>query len=120
MADADQQHKQHHHHSDAEKEKKRKKALRRMSKILTKAWELPQAEPFQNSKKNPSSSNILCLTSLGQKVDEEKYGYGRHGWEERLGMCIGERTIRREKRRETSRRRKDSSSSNMCEPIPLD
>jgi hypothetical protein len=77
-----QQHKHHHHHhTDAEKEKKRKKALRRMSKILTKAWELSQAEPFQ-SRGKPSSSLILCLTSLGLKVDEEKYGYGRHGWEE--------------------------------------
>jgi hypothetical protein len=75
---------QHHHHhaTDAEKEKKRKKALRRMSKILMKAWELPEAEPFQTYHGKVKSKNILCLTSLGQKVDEEGYGYGRHDWEE--------------------------------------
>ena len=73
---------------DADKEKKRKKAHRRMGKMLTKAWELPNAEPFQtyqyhgddNSKK--AKSNILCLTSLGIKIDEQGYGYGRHGWED--------------------------------------
>ena len=57
-----------------------------MGKMLTKAWELPNAEPFQtyhyhgDSKKK--KSNILCLTSLGIKVDEEGYRYGRHGWED--------------------------------------
>ena len=59
-----------------------------MGKLLTKAWGLSNAEPFQTyqyhaddgSKK--TKSNILCLTSLGIKVDEEGYGYGRHGWED--------------------------------------
>jgi hypothetical protein len=68
----------HHHHSDAEKEKKRKKALKRMSKILTKAWELPQAEPFQLATSSGGSSSggdvVLCLTSLGPKVHKERYG----------------------------------------------
>ena len=82
MADTPTKH--HHHHTDAEKEKKRKKALRRMGKILTKAWELPDAEPFQShkSKSNKSVESILCLASLGQKVDEERYNYGKHGWED--------------------------------------
>ena len=65
---------------DAEREKKRKKALRRMGKIVAKAWELPHAKAFQTAH-NPSDL-ILCLTSLGQKVDEEGYRYGRHGWED--------------------------------------
>jgi hypothetical protein len=80
MADTPQKH--HHHHTDAEKEKKRKKALRRMGKILTKAWEMPDAEPFQSCKNSNSTDAILCLTTLGQKVDEERYSYGRHGWED--------------------------------------
>ena len=77
---------------DAEREKKRKKAHRRMGKILTKAWELPDSEPFQtyqfhgdennNNKNKKAKANIMCLTSLGIKVDEEGYGYGRHGWED--------------------------------------
>jgi hypothetical protein len=90
MADTPQKH-QHHHHTDAEKEKRRKKALRRMGKIITKAWEIPEAEPFQSY--NGQSSNggggggvsgtsVLCLTTLGQKVDEERYCYGKHGWED--------------------------------------
>ncbi|KAG7352301.1 DDT domain containing protein [Nitzschia inconspicua] len=82
MADTPEKHRHHHHHhTDAEKEKKRQKALRRMEKILTKAWELSDAEPFQMAK-HSSTSSILCLTSLGQKVDEQRYSYGKHGWED--------------------------------------
>jgi hypothetical protein len=64
---------------DAEKEKKRKKALRRMGKIVARAWELPNSKPFHSAH---SSGSILCLTSLGQKIDEQGYRYGRHGWED--------------------------------------
>jgi hypothetical protein len=74
---------------DADREKKRKKAHRRMGKMLTKAWELPNAGPFQtyqyhgdDTTNKRMKSNILCLTSLGIKIDEEGYGYGRHGWED--------------------------------------
>ena len=72
---------------DADREKKRKKAHRRMGKMLTKAWELANAEPFQTYQysaddNKKAKNNILCLTSLGIKVDEERYGYGRHGWED--------------------------------------
>jgi hypothetical protein len=72
---------QQQHHNDPEREKKRKKALRRMSKIVTKAWQLEDAEPFQTYK-GKAKNCILCLAALGQKVDEEGYGYGRHGWED--------------------------------------
>ena len=75
---------------DAEREKKRTKAHRRMGKMLTKSWELPNAEPFQtfkyhgedDSNKKTKVRIILCLTSLGMKVDELGYSYGRHGWED--------------------------------------
>lgn len=66
--------------ADPEREKKRKKALKRMVKMVGKAWSLPNAEPFHNSHNN--GTVILCLTSLGQKLDEEDYRYGRHGWED--------------------------------------
>lgn len=76
---ADQQH--HHHHMDAdEKEKKRKKQVARMGKMVAKAWELPNAEPFQSS--NNSDDLILCLTAIGKKLDEEGYRFGKHGWED--------------------------------------
>jgi len=82
MADASPAKQKH----DADREKKRKKAHRRMGKLLTKAWELPNAEPFQTYQYHGDDDNkkgsILCLTSLGIKIDEEGYGYGRHGWED--------------------------------------
>jgi hypothetical protein len=67
------------HAHDAEREKKRKKALRRMGKIIAKAWELPNADAFHTA---PQSNSILCLTAVGKKVDEEDYRHGRHGWED--------------------------------------
>ena len=57
--------------ADPEREKKRKKALRRMGKILGRAWELPQAEHFHGS-----------LGDIGDKLDQAAYRYGRHGWED--------------------------------------
>lgn len=57
--------------ADPEKERKRKKALRRMGKILGRAWELPHAEHFHGS-----------LGAIGEKIDQEAYRYGRHGWED--------------------------------------
>lgn len=69
---------------DAEKEKKRKKALRRMGKIVAKAWQLPNSEPFHSAAaaNATSSGSILCLTAVGKKVDDEGYRHGKHGWEE--------------------------------------
>jgi len=61
---------------DPEKEKKRQKSLRRMTKILGKAWELPNAEPFHSSNKHPH------LGAIGEKLDREEYRYGRSGWED--------------------------------------
>eukprot|EP00980_Cylindrotheca_fusiformis_P016753 scaffold5048_cov121-Cylindrotheca_fusiformis.AAC.4 len=73
------------------KEKKRKKALRRMGKIVGQAWNLNKAEPFYTSPNTPAApaagggdkpEPIYCLTSLGQKVDDQGYKHGRHGWED--------------------------------------
>ena len=63
--------------TDPDREKKRQKALRRMGKILSKAWELPQSECFQASK-----HSIATLSIIGEKIDKEGYKYGRHGWED--------------------------------------
>ena len=63
--------------ADPDREKKRQKALRRMGKILSKAWELPQSECFQSSKHSNAT-----LAIIGEKIDEEGYKYGRHGWED--------------------------------------
>jgi len=68
-------------HHDADREKKRKKALRRMGKMVARAWEFPDAEPFQTVSSS-TGSMILCLSSVGKKIDEQKYSHGRHGWEE--------------------------------------
>lgn len=68
---------------DAElKEKKQKKALRRMGKIVGQAWNLEKAEPFYTASSTKGGDAIFCLTSLGQKVDDQGYKYGRHGWED--------------------------------------
>ena len=77
-----------HKESDPEKEKKRQKALRRMGKILGKAWELPHAEHFHTSNNTNTSNNstnnsaIFSLGAMGEKLDQEGYRYGRHGWED--------------------------------------
>jgi hypothetical protein len=66
------------------KEKKRKKALRRMGRIVGQAWNLSNAEPFYTASSSPKGGGevIFCLTSLGQKVDDQGYKHGRHGWED--------------------------------------
>jgi hypothetical protein len=72
-----------HKEDDPEKEKKRQKALRRMGKILGKAWELPEAEHFHVSNTNTNNTKaILSLGAIGEKLDGEGYRYGRHGWED--------------------------------------
>ena len=48
-----------------------------MGKILSKAWELPQSECFQSSKHTNATLSII-----GEKLDQEGYKYGRHGWED--------------------------------------
>ena len=70
----------HQHQLDPEKEKKWKKGLKRMSKIVSKAWSFEGSTPFQTS--HSHSSAIICLTNVGKKIDAKSYKYGRHGWED--------------------------------------
>jgi len=70
MADAD---------ANEEKEKKRKKQLKRMGKILARAWQLDEA--FQEDPKS-STDHVLDLTTIGHKIDQKAYRFGRHGWED--------------------------------------
>ena len=67
---------------DAIREKRRKKQGKRMSKILAQAWELDEStEAFQQDSKSTTDS-VLCLTDIGQKLDQQSYRLGRHGWED--------------------------------------
>ena len=55
-----------------EKEKKRKKQLKKMGKIIAQIWDLDV-----NFQDGPHS-----LTTIGQKIDDNAYKLGRHGWED--------------------------------------
>jgi len=63
-----------------EKERKRKKQFKRMGKILATVWEWD--ENFQDRDSEVSSEAVICLTDVGQKVDQKSYRLGRHGWED--------------------------------------
>ncbi len=65
---------------DAEKAARREKHKKRMNKILFKCWNLPDAEPFQDSS-HPSTHEVRDLTSVGQNLDKGVYQHGRSGWE---------------------------------------
>ena len=66
----------------AEKEARRKKHKKRMNKILVRAWNLPDSEPFQQqSSKHPSDVEVRDLTGVGQNLDKGVYEHGRSGWE---------------------------------------
>lgn len=66
--------------STEEKEKKRRKQLKRMAKVLAKAWELNEPVFQEDPKSTPDY--VLSLTTVGEKIDAEHYRLGRHGWEE--------------------------------------
>jgi hypothetical protein len=65
-----------------EKEVKRRKQIKKMTKILARAWELPNGEPFQECTKESTTENVFDLASLGQNLDEGVYKFGRSGWEQ--------------------------------------
>jgi hypothetical protein len=68
--------------ADDEKEIKRKKQVKRMTKIISKAWSIPNSEPFQEWTKHPSQpGEPLDLTSVGRALDNGRYPHGRSGWE---------------------------------------
>ena len=64
-----------------EKEARRIKQIKKMTKIVSKAWGYPKAEPFQESSLSRSSDAVFDLTSVGQNIDEGVYKLGRRGWE---------------------------------------
>jgi hypothetical protein len=72
-----------------EKEKRRKKQVKRMGKILAKAWELPDSSAFQEDGDVEAASNLCCLIAVGNKLDRDGYRVGRHGWEEFAGDLGG-------------------------------
>ena len=64
----------------AEREERRKKHRKRMNKILVRAWNLPDAGPFQESAQ-PSKNQVRDLTEVGKNMDKGIYEHGRSGWE---------------------------------------
>ena len=73
---------------DQEKENRRKRQVKKMTKIITKAWNLPHAEHFQQWRLSGTTetgtadgSSPLDLTGIGQTLDAGGYHLGRHGWE---------------------------------------
>ncbi len=79
MADTSQEH-------DA----KRKKQLKRMTKILSKAWSIDRAEPFQEVEDDhlralledgDDSDGPIDLMNMGQKLDNGIYPHGKKGWD---------------------------------------
>ena len=64
-----------------EKESKRRKQVKKMTKILARAWEMPNGEPFQECDKISTVEDVFDLASLGQNLDEGVYQLGRSGWE---------------------------------------
>ena len=68
---------------DEDKEKRRKKQFKRMGKILGKCWDLDPA--FQDrtaADQGEDAQQVLCLTDIGRRIDEEAYRLGKHGWED--------------------------------------
>ena len=57
------------------------KQEKRMTKILSKAWSLEHAEPFQEVTIDSTDSDSLDLSTIGQKLDNGEYPLGRKGWE---------------------------------------
>uniref|UniRef100_A0A7S4JIP1 DDT domain-containing protein n=1 Tax=Odontella aurita TaxID=265563 RepID=A0A7S4JIP1_9STRA len=72
----------------SEKEVRRKKQAKKMTKIIAKSWNIPGAEPFQDSK-HSSKDSIRDLSSVGQKLDAGDYHLGRQGWEMFAGEMGG-------------------------------
>jgi hypothetical protein len=72
---------------DEEKEARRKRQAKKMTKIITKAWNLPHAEHFTQATSGADASSGSAdgsprdLTGIGQALDAGAYHLGRHGWE---------------------------------------
>ena len=69
--------------ADDEKDKRRRKQANRMGKILSKVWALSGSDAFQEERHSTSKEgHVLDLTTIGQKIDTQKYRLGKHGWED--------------------------------------
>eukprot|EP00547_Thalassionema_nitzschioides_P013554 CAMPEP_0194249628 /NCGR_PEP_ID=MMETSP0158-20130606/20923_1 /TAXON_ID=33649 /ORGANISM="Thalassionema nitzschioides, Strain L26-B" /LENGTH=1526 /DNA_ID=CAMNT_0038986183 /DNA_START=14 /DNA_END=4591 /DNA_ORIENTATION=- len=68
--------------SNDEKEEKKRKQGRKMTKILARAWDLPNSQPYQKCDKISSVGNIFDLSAIGRNLDDGVYKLGRSGWEE--------------------------------------
>ena len=64
-----------------DKEKRRRKQYKRMGKILGNAWQLDTDDHFHEDAKS-TTDNVLCLSKVGEKIDQKAYKLGRHGWED--------------------------------------
>jgi len=74
-----------------EKEVKRRKQKKKMTKLLSKAWEMKGAEPFQQiSEPESAPGAAFDLASIGMYLDETPcyYKLGRKGWE-RFSQDLG-------------------------------
>ena len=62
---------------------KRKKQQRKMTKLLSKAWSLDRADPFQEVTTTDSTqaATPLDLTTMGQNLDGGLYSNGKAGWQ---------------------------------------
>jgi hypothetical protein len=74
---------------DPEIEAKRKRQKKKMTKILSKAWGLDKADPFQEMAEEDEKMMVLegsggpmDLTSIGQNLEKGVYQHGRKGWEQ--------------------------------------
>jgi hypothetical protein len=71
---------------DPEIEAKRKRQKKKMTKILSKAWGLDRADPFQELEDKDvmavGGSGPMDLTSIGQNLEKGVYQHGRRGWEQ--------------------------------------
>jgi len=68
-------------------EAKRKRQKKKMTKILSKAWGLDHADPFQEMEDDEikaltTGNSPMDLTSIGHNLEKGVYQHGRKGWEQ--------------------------------------
>lgn len=67
-----------------EREAKRKRQVKKMTKILSKSWQLDHSEPFQevtDDQLKMMGEGPYDLTGMGISLDNGTYHLGRKGWE---------------------------------------
>ena len=74
--------------ADAEGEAKSRRQQKKMIKILSKAWQIDHADPFQEVEDDQvlavggGGGGPMDLTTMGQSLDKKAYPLGRKGWEQ--------------------------------------